>query len=378
MGRLFKRCSVTMLIKRFMLSFIPGIIIYELINEYKGLLLHEDSPTELAAPILKNGSLATLEPPLDTPRPPHMDIVEVKPRQKTHIQDHVIFGADDIHDIKHGGIDSEDPKLLGYIRRHIHGPSQRELNITDQYRNDFSQIEQSVFVDFALGYRKGGFFVDCGAGDGELFSNTLFFERDREWSGLLIEPNADDFSTLLHKRRKAFSLNACVSPSKHSSVEVFRKASGFISGLRGYVDELHSGIDFAGNWWYQGETTVQCYPLYSILLALDRDHIDYLSLDVEGPEVEILDTIPFDKLRIDVITVEYRAKGQQSDLLSRSLEKLGRIREVIGKTGLYDEIGILPPLKVFNRNQAMQSQGALEKTGLDVVFRRSDLRETDA
>lgn len=50
---------------------------------------------------------------------------------------------------------------------------------------------------------------------------------------------------------------------------------------------------------------VQCFPLYSVLLALNRTHVDYLSLDVEGVEYDILRTIPFDKLDISVLTVEF-------------------------------------------------------------------------
>ena len=45
---------------------------------------------------------------------------------------------------------------------------------------------------------------------------------------------------------------------------------------------------------------VYCFPLYSMLLALNRTHIDYFSLDVEGSELAVLKTIPFDKVNIMV------------------------------------------------------------------------------
>lgn len=45
---------------------------------------------------------------------------------------------------------------------------------------------------------------------------------------------------------------------------------------------------------------VQCFQLYSILLALNRTEIDYLSLDVEGAEWSIIQNIPFDKIKIKV------------------------------------------------------------------------------
>jgi FkbM family methyltransferase len=46
---------------------------------------------------------------------------------------------------------------------------------------------------------------------------------------------------------------------------------------------------------------VQCFPLYSILLAVGRTEIDFLELDVEGSEYKILKTIPWHKVDIKVI-----------------------------------------------------------------------------
>ena len=50
---------------------------------------------------------------------------------------------------------------------------------------------------------------------------------------------------------------------------------------------------------------VPCFPLESMLLALNRTHVDYFSLDVEGYELEILKTIPFDRVDITSLSVEY-------------------------------------------------------------------------
>ena len=51
---------------------------------------------------------------------------------------------------------------------------------------------------------------------------------------------------------------------------------------------------------------VMCYPLYSILQALNKsESIDYFSLDVEGNEVDILKTIPWNKVDIKTLSVEY-------------------------------------------------------------------------
>jgi len=59
-----------------------------------------------------------------------------------------------------------------------------------------------MFVDKRLSQRRGGFYVECGAFDGEILSNTLFFELARNWTGLLAEANPAYYSKLLAKNRK--------------------------------------------------------------------------------------------------------------------------------------------------------------------------------
>ena len=59
--------------------------------------------------------------------------------------------------------------------------------------------------------------MECGAFDGEKHSNTLFFERERKWTGLLIEADPVYYRHLEHKKRKAFSINACLSVEPYPS-----------------------------------------------------------------------------------------------------------------------------------------------------------------
>lgn len=59
--------------------------------------------------------------------------------------------------------------------------------------------------------QRNGFYVECGAFTGELLSNSLFFETQREWQGILIEPDDKNYAKLLKKNRKAFAAHACLS-----------------------------------------------------------------------------------------------------------------------------------------------------------------------
>lgn len=51
----------------------------------------------------------------------------------------------------------------------------------------------------------------------------------------------------------------------------------------------------------EGNVQVQCFPIYSILAALNQTRVDYFSLDIEGDELAVLKTIPWHNVHIQVI-----------------------------------------------------------------------------
>lgn len=68
---------------------------------------------------------------------------------------------------------------------------------------------------------------------------------------------------------------------------------------------------------------VQCFPLYSILRAIDVTHIDFFSLDVEGEELNVLHTVPFDKVDIEMMTVEFKHVTDGEFSLKQFVEQKG-------------------------------------------------------
>ena len=58
--------------------------------------------------------------------------------------------------------------------------------------------------------------------------------------------------------------------------------------------------------------SMQCFPLYSLLLATvgTNTTVNYLSLDIEGAELLVLQTLPWDKLDIEVMTIETAHAGE--------------------------------------------------------------------
>ena len=205
--------------------------------------------------------------------------------------------------------------------------------------------------------------MESGAASGESLSNSLFFELHRSWTGLLVEPNTEYFLNILQTKRNASSINACLS-TKNETQRVNFVAWESGGGILDKYDESHlKWLKSQSSFRRSNKITGQCFTLYSILLALGRTHVDYFSLDVEGPELEILQTIPFDKVKIDVISVEYKISGHyEKESGQRSLAKLEQIRTFFKSLGNYIEVGILP--------WGTGSKQENESKGLDVIFKR--------
>ena len=254
----------------------------------------------------------------------------------------------------------DDEILVRNIRqRWLVRPPPRQRVYSDKRTYDKSQVGQSIFVDSLLQGKRNGIFVECGALDGEAFSNTLYLESKRHWTGLLIEANQKAFKELLKKGRNAYSINACVSTSNSTGVMKFAPA-WLLGGLVGTMDDTHLRA-IGPPMGRAPEQLVQCFPMYSMMVAAGLHHVDFISLDIEGAELEVLRTLPFDKIRIEVIAVEYRSSDMKTINRKASVAKLEKLRAFFKTTNLYKEAGILP--KNADKTQR-------EELGLDVFFKR--------
>ncbi|XP_054257006.1 protein Star-like [Macrosteles quadrilineatus] len=157
-----------------------------------------------------------------------------------------------------------------------------------------TSMGQAEQIRKVLNNKRNGFFIECGALDGETRSNTLYLERFLDWTGLLIEADPLNFSQMLHKNRRAWLSPTCLSKTTHPQVVSFKQDFNV-----GRISDKNIGEE------RPGYVDVQCFPLYSYLLAMNITHVDYFSLDVEGDELNVLKTIPWDKVDIDTLSVEF-------------------------------------------------------------------------
>ena len=178
--------------------------------------------------------------------------------------------------------------------------------------------------------------MECGAANGEFLSNTLFFERNRSWTGILIEANPIAFQKLISKRRKAYSLNTCLNTENRTGKILFNTTpllGGLVGEMGGERQRLMKRSKLS-----KGHITninAQCFTLFSVMAALGRTHFDLLSLDVEGAELGILKTIPFAKITINVILVEYTVLGSRQ----MTEQRFKDIYDFFDHLGHYDFVG---------------------------------------
>lgn len=170
------------------------------------------------------------------------------------------------------------------------------------------------------------FFVESGAHDGRFLSSTLRLETLFGWNGVLIEPQPKEFKKIL-KNRRVWAVNAALCVTSHPDYIDFY-VQNFTAESGPELDAKRSKSKI--------KPKLPCVPLYTILKALKVDVVDYLSLDIEGAELKVLKTVPFDKVKFKVMTIEYNHLPGRNQIgqLKEFLEPKGY--RMIAKIALMD------------------------------------------
>lgn len=186
----------------------------------------------------------------------------------------------------------------------------------------FGQHGQDKFVAECLGFPKDGFFVDIGANDGITFSNTYYFEKELGWRGVAIEPLPKTFEKL-KAVRSCQLINACVSDQKGDKQFLAVDGPEMLSGLvekydKAHLERIEEEIKTMGGG--QETINVACFTLDEILNEQNISRVDYLSVDTEGGELDILKSVDLDSIFVDLISIENNYKTQ---MIRKYLEKYG-------------------------------------------------------
>ncbi len=209
-----------------------------------------------------------------------------------------------------GGIKYTKDFTINLLGHHPQFNSIKNL-YTMQYNIKFySQYGQDKFCYDKFFNDKVGFFVEIGADDGIDKSNTYFFEKELGWNGLCIEPRTSAYDKLIFNRR-CLCENVAVSSVSKDVPQDFLELEGWGKGLSGLVDHYDprhlQRIKREQKHPQHVITKTIKVPVVSLQQLFDKHnivHIDFLSIDTEGGELEILETLNWDQTSIDVICIE--------------------------------------------------------------------------
>lgn len=172
------------------------------------------------------------------------------------------------------------------------------------YNSQFRQdeiIHQNFFSN-----KRDGYFVDIGAYDGKTQgSNSLFFE-ELGWTGVCVEPNPELYNQLI-KNRKCKCYNVALDNNIGEMDFILIKGHEAPNTLGRLIDHRNANdLNIITNNNLRENQTCEVIKVKTEVFEniVESNKIDYLSIDTEGNELRILETIDFERYDISTLSLE--------------------------------------------------------------------------
>lgn len=203
------------------------------------------------------------------------------------------------------------------------------------YRSEYGEdrwVDDNIFHG-----KRDGVFVEAGAIDGLICSNTYYFEKKLGWTGLCVEPNPVQFARL--KKNRSCKVDNAAIYHKAGKAR-FLAVEGGLTGWGGIVDTIDprhaERIQKQIREGDRYEIDVPCVTLAEMLKKHDLRKVDFLSLDTEGSEYPILKDFPFSDFDINIFAIEnnFGTHPVEELMLANGYEKLTKLKvtEIYRKT----------------------------------------------
>lgn len=180
-----------------------------------------------------------------------------------------------------------------------------------------SQIYQDVVALAYSDIKRNGYFVEFGACDGIDMSNTFMLEQQFGWTGILAEPARVFHKALSENRPNSKIDHNCIWSETDKTLPFFETEwHGGLSTVESYKDfdfatlPQHKGLREKGKIY-----DVNTVSLEDLLKKHDAPYeIDFLSIDTEGTEFEILSKFDFTKYKIKLIMCEHNYTASKDSI----------------------------------------------------------------
>jgi FkbM family methyltransferase len=216
----------------------------------------------------------------------------------------------------------EAARVNNIVQLLVQLPSEHSVPLLKDLLQSHSQIGQDLFALSMLDFKTDGFFVEFGATNGVDLSNTCLLERNFGWKGILAEP-AKRWHEALKNNRKCHIETNCVWKESNSTITFNEANIGEFSTIDSFSkSDLHDQIRKNGTTY-----TVNTISFQDMLDKYNAPRkIDFLSIDTEGSEFDILNSLDFNKYQFNVITCEHNFAPQREHIHSL-LTKNGYVRK---------------------------------------------------
>lgn len=200
------------------------------------------------------------------------------------------------------------------------------------YRRSYAQVGEDLIIDYAckeLGIRSPSY-LDIGTYDPTYSNNTYFFYLSGG-HGVCVEPNPDFFKLIQKKRSRDIALNVGISPVPNKSANYYVMTSKFLNTFsKAEADESVANKSLRTKQKIEAILKIPLVTINSIMEKYFPQGVDILSLDAEGYDMEILQSLDFKRFRPKIICVETLRYD-----LSGTLQKSPEINDFLIKSGYY-------------------------------------------
>ncbi len=186
-------------------------------------------------------------------------------------------------------------------------------------KKSYSQYGEDLIIDRLLKNKKKGFYVDIGAYDPDRFSNTKRFYL-KGWNGINIEPNVVNYNRFIDKRKRDINLNIGIG-NTNEKLLFYSFMPDTLSTFAKTEAKLYQSQGFR----LLNKTKVPVFKLSDVFQTNLKDtKIDFMSIDTEGFEMDVLNSNDWGKFKPSIICIEAnRDKASKDNNINQLLEGKG-------------------------------------------------------